>query len=75
MHTLTDTTQDGLAKLGIGPWEDPRKNQILTLLRPFPERAGQVASEAKGVMGTEGHLVQLSLDQPGLYLAGIPMAS
>ena len=58
-------TQDGLGKLGFGPWEDPRKDQMLTLLTPFPERAGRVASQAQGIMGTEGHLVErrLSLDQ------------
>lgn len=42
-------TQDGLDEWEFGPWEDPRRDQRLTLLRlcPAVEGAGQVASQAR----------------------------
>lgn len=76
MHPLMDTpnsercmqpeTQDGLDELGLGPWEDPRRDQTLTLLRLFPEveEAGQVVSQARRASCQE-------MAQPGPGLGSI----
>lgn len=76
-------TQDGLLdELGLRLREDLRRDKTLTLLSLFSEEegAGQVASQAKGMMRPKAHLVKrwLSLNQAWALLpltpAGIPTA-